>query len=238
GASGALRQEFRELEMLDDITTLRYNGKLPAAVNGNSRNDLISAFHLKRGDKYVPSRVHQAICWKENDPFHLSDGTGANWKVMESSKPVANNHPKRKDAELEQGEDETRVKRSKTDLSNTTEGHTPTDSPQGSQWSNNSCVYDAVMSILYNIWRDDPTQRTIQFRDVNNEYLGQISRRLDLGVLHTVLKMSMILCDGACREPILQCLVGVDTQEFKLFFGYKSSCHIIVSTLPEWSSTG
>ncbi|KAF8235366.1 hypothetical protein L208DRAFT_1013932, partial [Tricholoma matsutake] len=196
GASGALRQEFREPEMLDDITTLRYNGKLPAVVNGNSRNDLISAFRLNRGDKYVPSRVHQAICWKENDPFHLSDGTGANWKVMESSKPVANNHPKKKEshfiwadgtgtsvylgkwklsAELEQGQDETRVKRSKTDLSNTTEGHTPTDSPQGSQWSNNSCAYDAVMSILYNIWQDDPTQRTIQFRDVNNEYLGQIS---------------------------------------------------------------
>ena len=58
GASGALRQEFRELEMLDDITTLRYNGKLPSSVVGDRRNDLISAFRLLKGEKYVPSNVH------------------------------------------------------------------------------------------------------------------------------------------------------------------------------------
>ncbi|KAF8220674.1 hypothetical protein L208DRAFT_1211052, partial [Tricholoma matsutake] len=58
GASGALRQEFRELEMLDDITTLRYNGKLPSSVVGNSRNDLISTFCLVKGEKYVLSKVH------------------------------------------------------------------------------------------------------------------------------------------------------------------------------------
>ena len=61
GASGVLRQEFRELEMLDDITMLRYNGKLPSSVAGIHRNDLISAFHLLKGEKYVPSKVHQAI---------------------------------------------------------------------------------------------------------------------------------------------------------------------------------
>ncbi|KAF8224294.1 hypothetical protein L208DRAFT_1312405, partial [Tricholoma matsutake] len=53
-----LRQEFSELEMLDDITTLRYNGKLPVSVVGNFRNDLISAFCMVRGDKYVPPKVH------------------------------------------------------------------------------------------------------------------------------------------------------------------------------------
>ena len=58
GALGALRQEFRELEMLDDITMLRYNGKLPSSVVGVRRNDLISAFRLLKGEKYVPSKVH------------------------------------------------------------------------------------------------------------------------------------------------------------------------------------
>ena len=32
GASGALRQEFRELELLDYITTMRFEGKLPAKM--------------------------------------------------------------------------------------------------------------------------------------------------------------------------------------------------------------
>ena len=37
GASGALHQEFRELELLDCITTMRYEGKLPAKMAMASR---------------------------------------------------------------------------------------------------------------------------------------------------------------------------------------------------------
>ena len=85
GASGALRQEFRELEMLDDITMLRYNGKLPSSVVGVRRNDLISTFRQLKGEKYVPSKVHRAIRWKENDPFRLSEGTDAAWRIVDSS---------------------------------------------------------------------------------------------------------------------------------------------------------
>ncbi|KAF8237885.1 hypothetical protein L208DRAFT_1014830, partial [Tricholoma matsutake] len=48
-------------------------------------------------------------------------------------------------------------------------------SPQGSQWSNNSCAFDAVMSILYNIWQDNARNQTVQFKNINNEFLGQIS---------------------------------------------------------------
>jgi hypothetical protein len=44
GCSGALRQEFRELELLDKITSITYVGKLPATVCGDTRNDLIQAF--------------------------------------------------------------------------------------------------------------------------------------------------------------------------------------------------
>ena len=83
--TGALRQEFRELEMLDDITTLRYNGKLLSSVVGDRRNDLISAFRLLKGEKYVPSNVHRAIRWKQSDPFHLSEGTDVAWRIVDAS---------------------------------------------------------------------------------------------------------------------------------------------------------
>jgi hypothetical protein len=43
-ASGALRQEFRDLELLDEITKLRYLGKLPGSVNGDRCNTLIHSF--------------------------------------------------------------------------------------------------------------------------------------------------------------------------------------------------
>ncbi|KAF8815886.1 hypothetical protein BYT27DRAFT_7024928, partial [Phlegmacium glaucopus] len=199
GASGALRQEFRELEMLDDITTLRYNAKLPSSVAGNCRNDLISAFRLLKGEKYVPSRVHQAIRWKGSDPFCLSEGTDIPWKIMEPSdkpKPAPRLNKqtvprfvpadgtqsistlrKRKLGDFNpEVSSETALKKLKIDLNITMEHFTQTmNSPRGSQWSNNSCAFDAVMSVLYNIWLDDMIVRTVQFRDINNEYLGQIA---------------------------------------------------------------
>ncbi|EIW56600.1 uncharacterized protein TRAVEDRAFT_98351, partial [Trametes versicolor FP-101664 SS1] len=42
GISGSLRQEFRELELLDEITKLRYLGKISPKVTGITRNELIT----------------------------------------------------------------------------------------------------------------------------------------------------------------------------------------------------
>ena len=60
GASGALRQEFREpeLELLDDITTLRFNGKFPTNIAmADCRNTVIALFREYKGLGYVPSKV-------------------------------------------------------------------------------------------------------------------------------------------------------------------------------------
>ena len=216
GASGVLRQEFRELEMLDDITMLCYNRKLPSSVVGIHRNDLISAFRLLKGEEYVPSKVHRAIRWKENDPLHLSEGTDVAWRIVDSSdkpNPAACSNKqllphviqadraqspllgKRKlgaDFETEaSGAASKRIRMSsestmkccipkilnKAGSNTTTERRTSIvlGSPRGLQWSNNSCAFDAVLSILYNIWLDNVAERTAQFKDINDEYLGQIA---------------------------------------------------------------
>ena len=45
GASNTLRQEFRELELLDEITALRFADKLPNNIgDGDTRIDLIDAY--------------------------------------------------------------------------------------------------------------------------------------------------------------------------------------------------
>jgi hypothetical protein len=59
--SGALRQEFRELELMDEITRLRYEGKLSLKVYGEIRNTLIQTFREWKGEQYVPNNVHSAI---------------------------------------------------------------------------------------------------------------------------------------------------------------------------------
>jgi Helitron helicase-like domain at N-terminus/PIF1-like helicase len=70
GASGALRQEFRELEILDDIVRLKYEGKLSETVDGDRRRSLIHKFRLWKGESYVPAHVHKAIRWGKSDPLH------------------------------------------------------------------------------------------------------------------------------------------------------------------------
>jgi hypothetical protein len=59
--SGALRQEFRELELLDEITQLCHLRKLPLTISGDTRNNLISAFREWKGEQYVPHNVHPAL---------------------------------------------------------------------------------------------------------------------------------------------------------------------------------
>ncbi len=44
GCSGYLRQEFREHEILDDITRLKYENLLPDFIQGNTRNTLIRQY--------------------------------------------------------------------------------------------------------------------------------------------------------------------------------------------------
>ena len=47
GISGSLRQEFRELELLDEITNCRYLNQIPPKVVGVTRNGLIHSFRRK-----------------------------------------------------------------------------------------------------------------------------------------------------------------------------------------------
>jgi hypothetical protein len=69
GCSGALRQELRELELLDDVTRLRHSGKLPVSVDGDTRNNILTSFRKWKGSQYVPSSVHSAIRWSKRSPW-------------------------------------------------------------------------------------------------------------------------------------------------------------------------
>jgi hypothetical protein len=65
-SQGWLRQEFHHLEVLDQITQLRYNGKLPSTVKGNHRSSLIESWLGWRGQNYVPT-VDAALLWASGD---------------------------------------------------------------------------------------------------------------------------------------------------------------------------
>ena len=73
GASGALRQEFRELEILDIITFMTYESKLPLNVFGDQRQSLIFTFRQWKGEHYVPPHIHHALRWGKKDPFPMNE---------------------------------------------------------------------------------------------------------------------------------------------------------------------
>lgn len=80
--SGNLRQEFRELELLDDITKLRYENILPDHVNGYIRQDIITKYRHWKGNEHIPEYVHQALHWSKRSPFILNPSENVKWQLI------------------------------------------------------------------------------------------------------------------------------------------------------------
>ena len=224
GASGALRQEFRELELLDNITTLRFNDTLPIniAMADDRRNILIDLFRKWKGKNYVPPKMHSAIRWNKADPF-LESQESVSWRIIDSKDlKVKSNSATQKRANADvtvlPGDDvgsncqvidskpdnikyhstrkttpemkvpvlvtpvpalglnthfvthekrksnfvgQQKVKRVKFHHDASTGDPSATriqlNVPLGTQWQNNSCAYDALITVLFNIWFDSDT---------------------------------------------------------------------------------
>ena len=195
GASGYLRQEFRELEILDEITTLRYNNSLPDCITGDRRNIVIRQFQEWKGVNYVPKNVHTSIRWSKNDPIDkLNVVTDTPWQMVKNiaknkttvssfksdligfvaakgSVPVehASKVEKRKlDTDVVVGQSLKKMKVEDDTPENLDLVEEP-DGPQGFIWDgeNYSCAYDAVMTILLSIWSKEPMMWKTRFKGMN-----------------------------------------------------------------------
>ncbi|TFY61610.1 hypothetical protein EVG20_g6989 [Dentipellis fragilis] len=92
GISGWQRQEFRELELLDHVTKLRFNGELKEDVGGNTRASVINSFKKVYKD-YCPSHVPDILKWsaedslvpQEDDDEFVWQKAGANHKPQKAT---------------------------------------------------------------------------------------------------------------------------------------------------------
>ncbi len=82
--SGHLRQEFRELEVLDDISKLKYEALLPEQVNGIVRRDIITQYRRWKGDNHIPTNIHTALRWSQASPFILGHCDNMKWKIVQA----------------------------------------------------------------------------------------------------------------------------------------------------------
>jgi hypothetical protein len=83
GASGYLRQEFRELELLDEITKLQYNKLLPDDIYSTQCNVIIQQFQAWKGTSYIPKNVHPAIC---SDFMFMRNAVISPWQIIKNTK--------------------------------------------------------------------------------------------------------------------------------------------------------
>ncbi|KAF5320576.1 hypothetical protein D9758_018762 [Tetrapyrgos nigripes] len=66
---GGYRQELRELEILNDITKLRENRKLPPSIIGDLRGSLIQQYRSHFGKSHTPDELHESLVWDTNEKF-------------------------------------------------------------------------------------------------------------------------------------------------------------------------
>src|SRR6202453_1230806 len=193
GASGWLRQEFRQLEMLDTITKLKYEGNLPEEIHRLTRNTLIHAVQKWKGLEYVPNHYHSAI----RTPMKLIDVvTDSPWRIIDKSikkfdikkttrfvdavgsTPLQTS--KKHDRDDDHFENDKPMKKRKILPIDDQQGliHSVNTDPVGLKWDgpNYSCAYDAFMTILCHIWTSNMSKWSKNLVTINREYMGDLSK--------------------------------------------------------------
>jgi len=189
GCSGALRQEFRELEVLDAITALIHDEKLPTKVCGVTRNELIHTFRQWKGQHFVPRTVHSAIRWSKRNPFEESvifnpalasgqiNGVGVQSidQVVGVDASIASLKRKLSVSNCATSDDthnSAKRMRSTSEKSVSDSNYAVCDLiPKGFVWQNNSCAYDSVFAVLLQLWRADVHYWNRVSHHIGNEYL-------------------------------------------------------------------
>ena len=246
GASGALRQEFRELELLDEITTLHYENKLPRKIAmAHRRNSLIALFREKKGLQYMPSRMHKALKWNKRDPYLDSEEStrqDVEWRIVGpvSDKKIHTapneNHEILKGSKREGPSDtklpEAYTKRHKSSHNTILHGNTHLPPkvlvPIGTRWQNNSCAYDAICTVLFNIWREEPAEMTLSWNELHNDLLDTLTTAFNTHVDFHTGSTSYSL--EQIRDQLRRRLANMN-DEFT--FGRYASVHTIMTRLLE-----
>jgi PIF1-like helicase len=182
GASGYLRQEFRELELLDEITALQFNNKLSSRVNGKWRNVIIDQYRDIKGKQYCPVNVDAPLRWDAQNPMPiLSQVIDSPWKLIEKKTTQTEDQTKHQTGKqttlqnfisakgtipikdtlkrkLDEDVDDhllcSTKKKTRLEINGTNK------SPIGLLWDcvDHSCAYDSLMTIIYDIWMQNPSK--------------------------------------------------------------------------------
>jgi hypothetical protein len=188
GMSGYLRQELRELELLDEITRLRYEGHLPREVCGIYRRQLIRSYLIWRcqqlenipacddkkwfTDVDIPEQVDYSE-WRPSDK-------PSNKRKADCQTISIDNR-----GTLEQDRKKMRIMDASLNISKQSDAqqirlHAGSVPPIGLSWDsgNYSCGYDATISVLRSIWVENEDQWTVRMSSIS-DVLSQLVSSLE-----------------------------------------------------------
>ena len=166
GLPGHLRQEFRELHLLDNITKEIYEGRLNKKYFGPLRNPMIYKYQNEIKSKYC-NNLHRALKLFDGECIIKEKGEDGTWNMNIYENLTNLNR------------DENKMKRKLTDLHNVENSHkkkklssasSPNlnmQSPLGLTWDEKdySCAYDSFFTVLYHIWNEGQLKHKAYFRN-------------------------------------------------------------------------
>ena len=171
--NGYLRQEFRHLEILDDITTMMYEGTLPFEASFDRRRTLILAYQNYFGRQHRPKQLPKCLTW-HNEDLAVTIEPDSDWRVKQKGdRSLARSRPRKKNQDKQAST--VHGKRKPTDLDNV-----PAKRPkimsvlQGVIWDeqNWSCGYDSFVVSIYSIWQSNRNLWSFLLPTINPVYFS------------------------------------------------------------------
>jgi hypothetical protein len=175
GLPGHLRQEFRELYLLNDITRDIYEGCLDKKYRAPLRNPMIYKYQTEIKRK-CSNDVHHALKWADKELIIKKKDEDGAWN-MDVYKSLTDSNKvekklKRKTPEffLIDKEKNSKMSSKKNKLSPLLYENRNNRSPLGLIWDRDdySCAYDSLFTIFYHIWTEGQLKHRAYFEKGTN----------------------------------------------------------------------
>jgi len=165
--------------------------KLPHHVDGNRRNTVIRQYQKWKGTSHVPDQVNEHLFWSTqknampllsvvtDSPWQLLDKDPTKLKGVTKSKATPNFVPAQGSTSLPTSSSSKKRKADvKEEPANKIHKTSSTISPTGLNWDgdNYSCAYDSLITVLFEIWKDNLFSWNVNANFLKSKYLETLGK--------------------------------------------------------------
>jgi hypothetical protein len=180
GLSGHLRQEFRELNLLNDITMKIYEGQISSSYFGTLRNPMIYKYQTEFQIKNETNGWHHALKWTNNERFIKPVEEDGTWNIniyrnlSTSLKNIGKNKSKQNSIIFPPSDKSGNSNQEKNVSAKSPVNFTSltNHSPLGLSWDSidYSCAYDSLFTVLHHMWKEGQVSHKAYFEN-GTQYL-------------------------------------------------------------------